>query len=142
VAQAEAARTQAQQQVAVDKAALALATRTGVQARQAQNRGMLDLALTHGYLGEILHAMGEFDGAAAAYEAALAGFGEMRTPPWRDRVRTRSDLAILYRMRGDSARALPLQQQVLDELLPLMGDHHPDVQAARAELALLRKPQR
>jgi hypothetical protein len=45
-------------------------------------------------------------------------------------------------MRGDVARALPLQQQVLDELLPLVGEDHPDVQEARAELALLHKLQK
>ncbi|MGB9110510.1 MAG: tetratricopeptide repeat protein, partial [Telluria sp.] len=86
--------------------------------------------------------MGDLDGAASAYEAALAGFAEAGSVSWQDRTRTRSDLAILYRTRGDVARALPLQQQVVDELLLLVGEDHPDVKEARAELALLRKLQK
>lgn len=97
------------------------------------------LALAHGYLAEILHATGQLDEAAAAYGAALAGYAEGRGVGWEDRTRTRSGLAILYRTRGEHARALALQQQVLDELLPLVGEQHPDVQEARAELALLGK---
>jgi tetratricopeptide (TPR) repeat protein len=112
-----------------------------VQARQRHNMEIFWLAQARSYLGEIQHAMGDLDGAAGAYEAALAGFGEGRTSNWRDRTRTRSDLAIVYRMRGDAARALALQQQVLDELLPLVGDKHPDVKEAREEIALLRKLQ-
>jgi hypothetical protein len=111
------------------------------QARARQSADTISLAQTRSYLGEILHAMGDLDGAASAYEAALAGFEEAHSRGWQDRTRTRSDLAILYHMRGDVARALPLQQQVLDELLPLLGEDHPDVKEARAELALLRKQQ-
>jgi tetratricopeptide (TPR) repeat protein len=110
------------------------------QARHRRNMDIFWLAQARSYLGEILHAMGDLDGAAGAYEAALAGFGEGRTNNWRERTRTRSDLAIVYRMRGDVTRALSLQQQVLDELLPLVGEDHPDVKEAREEIALLKKP--
>jgi tetratricopeptide (TPR) repeat protein len=140
--QAEAAQAQEQQGPDVDKSAVTQAVRNSAQARMRQNAETLRLAQTGSYLGEILHAMGDLDGAAAAYEAALAGFVDGRNAGWEDRTRTRSDLAILYRMRGDVARALPLQQQVLDELLPLVGEEHPDVKEARAEIALLQKSQR
>jgi hypothetical protein len=141
LAQAEAAEAQvkAQQEPVQDNAATLQAQRSTLQARSRQNGALIDLARTRSYVGEILHAMGDLDGAAAAYEAALAGFAEAQSKGWQDRTRTRSDLAILYRTRGDAARALTLQQQVLDELLPLVGEDHPDVQEARAELALLRK---
>jgi tetratricopeptide (TPR) repeat protein len=139
LAQAEAAQAQAQQDPAQPSLARSQALRTSAQARARQNAETLRLALVRSYQGEVLHAMGDLDGAAAAYETALAGFAEARTTLWEDRTRTRSDLAILYRTRGDYARALPLQQQVLDELLPLVGEDHPDVKEARAELALLHK---
>jgi tetratricopeptide (TPR) repeat protein len=145
LAQAEAAvaqaRIQAQQDRAAPSLALSQALRNSAQARTAQNMQTFWLAQAHSYVGEILHAMGDHDGAAGAYEAALAGFGEGHPGNWRDRIRTRSDLAILYRMRGDAARAMQVQQQVLDELLPVLGEDHPDVKEARAELALLRKLQ-
>jgi hypothetical protein len=144
LAQAEAAEAQvkAQQEPVQANAATLQAQRSTLQARSRQNGALIDLAKTRSYVGEILHAMGDLDGAAAAYEAALAGFAEAQSKGWQDRTRTRSDLAILYRTRGDAARALTLQQQVLDELLPLLGEDHPDVQEARAELALLRKLQK
>jgi hypothetical protein len=144
LAQAEAAEAQvkAQQEPALADAAVLQARRVTAQARARRNAETLSLAQVRSCLGEILHAMGELDGAASAYESALAGFAEARSVSWKDRTRTRSDLAILYRTRGDVARALPLQQQVLDELLPLVGEDHPDVQEARAELALLRKLQK
>lgn len=135
------ARAQAQQAPAQPSPALSQALRTSAQARTRQNTETFWLAQARSYLGEILHAMGDLDGATGAYEAAQAGFGEGRTGNWRDRTRTRSDLAILYRMRGDGARALALQQQVLDELLPVVGEEHPDVKQAREEIALLRKLQ-
>jgi tetratricopeptide (TPR) repeat protein len=141
LAQAEAARVEAQKDPALPGQALSQALRASAQAPMRQNTETFWLAQARSYLGEILHALGDFDGAASAYEAALAGFGEGRTGNWRDRTRTRSDLAILYRTRGDIARALPLQQQVLDELLPLVGEDHPDVKEARAEIALLQKLQ-
>lgn len=141
-ATAAEAQVKAQQAPAPEKAALAQAARTLAQARTWHNTETFWLAQARSYLGEVQHALGELDGAAAAYEAALAGFGDGRSGGWKDRTRTRSDLAILYRTRGDAARALALQQQVLDELLPLLGEDHPDVKEARAELALLRKLQK
>jgi tetratricopeptide (TPR) repeat protein len=141
LARAEAAEAQinAQQDLALAKAARLQAVRTTGQARFRQTLDVFNLAETRSYLGEILHAMGDLDGAAAAYETALAVFAEGGSYRWQDRIRTRSDLAILYRTRGDVAHALALQQQVLDELLALVGEDHPDVKEARAELALLHK---
>jgi hypothetical protein len=146
--QAEAAQVQAQAQAktqqdpALAKAAMTQAVSAIAKAHARHRSNTIMLAKVRSYLGEILHAMGDLDGAGSAYESALAGFAEAGSFSWKDRTRTRSDLAILYRMRGDVARALPLQQQVLDELLPLVGEDHPDVQEARAELALLRKLQK
>ncbi len=140
-AEAALARLKAQQEPAGVTPALTEAQRTSAQGRLWHDTEALQLAQARSYLGEIQHAMGELDAAAGTYEAALAGFAEGRVGDWKDRVRTRSDLAILYRMRGDAARAIPLQQQVLDELLPVLGEAHPDVKEARAELALLRKLQ-
>jgi len=143
LAQAEAAqaRIQTQQDPAPATSAQTQAGLAVAQARTWRNTETLWLAQARSYLGEIQHAMGDLDAAAGAYEAALAGFGDGRSGNWRDRTRTRSDLAIVYRTRGDVARALALQQQVLDELLPLVGEDHPDVKEARAELALLRARQ-
>jgi tetratricopeptide (TPR) repeat protein len=139
LAQAEAAqaRIQAQQDPAPARPAQTQAGLAVAQARTWRNTETFWLAQARSYLGEIQQAMGDLEAAAGAYEEALAGFGDGRTSNWRDRTRTRSDLAIIYRTRGDDARALALQQQVLDELLPLVGEDHPDVKEARAELALL-----
>jgi tetratricopeptide (TPR) repeat protein len=142
LAQATAAEAQLDRTPATPSPALSQALRTSVNARARHDSATLALAKVRSYLGEILHAMGDLDGAAAAYEAALAGFAEGSSANWQERTRTRSDLAILYRMRGDAARALTLQQQVLDELLPLLGEDHPDVKEARVELALLHKQQK
>jgi tetratricopeptide (TPR) repeat protein len=120
---------------------IALAGHAVGQAHTRQNIETFWLAQARSYLGEIQHALGDLDGAAQAYEAALAGFGDGRPGNWQDRTRTRGALAIVARMRKDYARARALQQQVLDELLPLVGEDHPDVQEARAELALLAKLQ-
>lgn len=139
VGDAEFALAQARQNAATAPATLADLARRSAQAHARENLEKIRLAQTRSYLGEILHAMGDLDGAAAAYRQALEGFpvaGYMRS---LDRAHTRGALAILYRTRGDYASALPLQQQVLDELLPALGEAHPDVQEARKELALLRK---
>lgn len=139
VGDADFALAQARQDAATPKATLADLARASAQAHTRENTERLRLAETRSHLGEILHAMGDLDGAAAAYQQALAGFPEAGTLRTLDRAHTRSDLAILYRTRGEYAKALPLQQQVLDELLPLVGEAHPDVVEARNELALLRK---
>jgi tetratricopeptide (TPR) repeat protein len=142
------ARAEAQKNPSAASPALSQALRDSALARGRRSQGAVWLAQARSYLGEILHATGDLDAAAVAYEAALARFAEGyngtwpgHTGTWEDRIRTRSALAILCRMRGDATRAQALQQQLLDELLPLFGEEHPDVKEARAELALLRKLQ-
>ena len=49
-------------------------------------------------------------------------------------------MALVYRARGDTARALALQQQVKQALLPLLGARHPDVLEAEAQIAQLSNP--
>jgi len=139
VGDADFALARAKQDGATPATALAELTRGSAQAHVRENTERLRLAETQRYLGEILHARGDLDAAAAAYQQALGNFpaaGQLRS---LDRAHTRSDLAILYRTRGELAKALPLQQQVLDELLPAVGEDHPDVIEARNEMALLRK---
>jgi tetratricopeptide (TPR) repeat protein len=139
VGDADFALAKARQDGATAANALAELTRGSAQAHARENGERLRLAETQRYLGEILHAMGKLDEAATAYQQALGNFpaaGQLRS---LDRAHTRSDLAMLYRTRGELAKALPLQQQVLDELLPMVGEDHPDVIEARNELALLRK---
>jgi hypothetical protein len=118
-----------------DKTAVTQAERDVGTLRQRTRFAAVDTGNMQNYVGEILWALGRLDEATASCEAALATLGT--TPA--DVTAAKSDLAILLRMRGDTARALALQEEVLQALLPLLGPDHPDVRTAQAELALLRK---
>jgi tetratricopeptide (TPR) repeat protein len=91
------------------------------------------------YLGEIHHAMNELSKAETLYLQAQARLGTAEGFVAPEATRNTSDLAILYRMRGEPERALPLQEQVLKKLLPLLGSEHPDVLESQRELALIRQ---
>jgi len=49
------------------------------------------------------------------------------------------DLAILYRTKGEPARALPLLQEAMKTMLDQLGPDHPDVLEGEAELARIHK---
>jgi tetratricopeptide (TPR) repeat protein len=111
-------------------------------ARQERNIYQAALASTQGQVGELLHALGRHEVALALYQQALAsyevsGYGGLRI---YEVLRVRGDLGLLYRARGETAKALALQQQVRAELLPLVGPQHPDLLEAEREIAVLSAP--
>jgi hypothetical protein len=123
-----------------DKTAVTQAERDAGTLRQRTNSAAIDTGEMQNYVGEILQALDRLDEATASCEAALATFGTTTLRAGAENVNAaKSDLAILLRMRGDTARALALQEEVLQALLPVFGSDHPDVRTAQAELALLRK---
>jgi tetratricopeptide (TPR) repeat protein len=122
-----------------DKTVVTQAARDVGTLRQRTRSAAVDTGQMQNYVGEILWALGRLDEATASCEAALATFGTTPAADWSDINTAKSDLAILLRMRGDAARALALQEEVLKAMLPLLGPDHPDVRTAQAELALLRK---
>ncbi|MBW8897806.1 MAG: tetratricopeptide repeat protein [Massilia sp.] len=122
-----------------NKTAIPQATRATVTLRQRTQLAAVRTGRLQDYVGEILQGLGRLDEAAASCEAALATFGMTQFADWSDISTTKSDLAILQRMRGNTAQALALQDEVLKMLLPLLGPDHPDVQTAQSELAILRK---
>ena len=99
----------------------------------------LRLALAHmqGYVGEVQHALGRLDLALPLYEHALENYPEWGEARVYDIARIRADMALVYRARSETARALALQQQVRDALLPRLGAAHPDVIEAEAQIAAL-----
>jgi tetratricopeptide (TPR) repeat protein len=107
--------------------------------RQRTHFAAIDTGQMQNYVGEILQALDRFDEAMTNYEAAYATLGAVLPPDASNLNAARSDLAILQRMRGNTARALALQEEVLKALLPVFGPDHPDVRTTQAELALLRK---
>jgi tetratricopeptide (TPR) repeat protein len=108
-------------------------------ARQERNIYQAALASTQGQVGELQHALGRHALALALYQQSLAsyevsGYGGLRI---YEVLRVRSDLGLLYRARGETAKALALQQQVRTELLPLVGPQHPDLLETEREIAIL-----
>jgi tetratricopeptide (TPR) repeat protein len=108
-------------------------------ARQERTIYQAALASAQGQVGELQHALGRHELALALYQQSLAshevsGYGGLRI---YEVLRVRSDLALLYRARGETAKALALQQQVRAELLPLVGARHPDLLEAEREIAAM-----
>ena len=95
------------------------------------------LANMESYVGEVQHALGRFELALPLYEKALEHYPAAGGANVYDIERVRGDLALVYRARGEKARALALQQQVKATLLPLLGAQHPDVREAEAQIAQL-----
>jgi tetratricopeptide (TPR) repeat protein len=107
--------------------------------RQERTIYQAALASAQGQVGELQHALGRHELALALYQQSLAsyeisGYGGLRI---YEMLRVRSDLALLYRARGETAKALALQQQVRAELLPLVGARHPDLLEAEREIAAM-----
>jgi tetratricopeptide (TPR) repeat protein len=103
------------------------------------NSDMQHAAKMLGYLGEIHHARNELAQAEKLYLQAQERFARVKGGLSLDATRTETDLAILYRMRGEPERALPLQEEALKAMLPLLGSEHPDVLETQDELALIYK---
>lgn len=116
--------------LAAARTRLAQARRDAATWQQAQ-------ADMQGYTGEIQHALGRLDAALPLYEQALANYPGANGSNVYAIERVRGDMALVYRARGDHRRALALQQQVRDTLLPLLGTQHPDVREAEREIAAL-----
>lgn len=95
------------------------------------------LADMESYTGEIQHALGRLDLALPLYEKALDHYPAGGGANVYDIERVRGDMALVYRARGDRDRALALQRQVKQALLPLLGAQHPDVLEAEAQIAQL-----
>jgi len=97
------------------------------------------LAETLDIVGELHHALNELAQAEQMYDEALTLFATHAPAHPATLTRTQTDLAILYRTRGEPARALPLQQEAMRAMLDQLGPDHPDVRESEAELARIRK---
>jgi hypothetical protein len=117
-----------------DKAAAQLG-----EAKGRANADRLNLARMQGYVGELHYALNELDAAEAMYLKARAQFEKTGAVRQIEAVRIATDLAVLYRGRGEPERALPLQEAALKAMLPALGSEHPDVIESQDELALLYK---
>lgn len=120
--------------------ALAAARKRLVQARLDANTWQQALADMQGNTGEVQHALGRLDLALPLYEQALHNYPSSSGANVYAIERVRGDMGLVYRARGEHARALALQQQVHATLLPLLGARHPDVREAESEIAALRAP--
>lgn len=118
--------------------ALAAARTRLAQARREAAIWQQALADMQGYTGEVQHALGRLDAALPLYEQALRNYPSAGAANVYAIERVRGDMALVYRARGEHARALALQQQVRDTLLPLLGARHPDVREAESEIAALK----
>ena len=144
-ASSQAALAEAQAQWEAEKRnggrdALAAARKRLVQARLDANTWQQALADMQGNTGEVQHALGRLDLALPLYEQALQNYPSSAGSNVYAIERVRGDMALVYRARGDNARALALQQQVHATLLPLLGAQHPDVREAESEFAALSAP--
>ena len=144
-ASSQAALAEAQAQWEAEKRnggrdALAAARNRLVQARLDANTWQQALADMQGNTGEVQHALGRLDLALPLYEQALQNYPSSAGSNVYAIERVRGDMALVYRARGDRARALALQQQVHATLLPLLGAQHPDVREAQSEIAALGAP--
>ncbi|MDN4058643.1 tetratricopeptide repeat protein [Massilia sp. YIM B02769] len=120
--------------------AMAAARTRYATARRDGTIWQLGLAGMESYVGEVQHALGRLDLALPLYEKALDHYPAAGGANVYDIERVRADMALVYRARGDTARALALQQQVKQALLPLLGARHPDVLEAEAQIAQLSNP--
>lgn len=141
----------AAQQAALDRAAGETGDRSGdkaseksgenaaqalAAARRKLTSSQLQLAQQLEWIGELHHALGQLPEAEAMYDRALALYTRHRS---RGNEHVEDALAVLYRMRGDYARALPLREKVLAAQLASGGETHPDVIESKAELARIRQ---
>lgn len=106
-------------------------------ARRAAASYRLIVANLQGDVGELHHALGQQDQALALYEQSARDYRATGAIHLYRLERVHAAMALIYRARGDTARALALQQQVRAVLLPLLGARHPDVLEAEAEIAAL-----
>ncbi|MHA4866102.1 tetratricopeptide repeat protein [Duganella sp. PWIR1] len=91
-------------------------------------------------VAEILHAQQRYDQAQALYLQALDGYARYGADPL-ETAAVKSDLAMLYRARGNDTAALPLQAESFEILLLAYGISHPDVVDSAGELAAIYKRQ-
>lgn len=91
------------------------------------------------WLGELHQAQNDPVRAEQMYVQALGLFDKYPATDPLKASRVQFDLGILYRLRGEPARALPLQEAAMKSMLPLLGGEHPDVADSEAELARIHK---
>jgi hypothetical protein len=106
------------------------------RARSASEGSEQQLGAMRVRVAQLHHSQRRYDLAEPLYQQALLNYTQAQADPL-DMALVRSDLAMLYRARGDDERAAPLQQQALDVLLPAYGAAHPDVVECARELVLL-----
>ncbi|TFW30117.1 tetratricopeptide repeat protein [Massilia horti] len=106
-------------------------------ARGRVNADFADVTHMQGYISELHHGMNDLAQAEGMYVLALAQYTKMPVPDTIRATRIKTDLAVLYRMRGEPARALTLQQEALATMLDMFGPDHPDVRETKDELALI-----
>lgn len=106
------------------------------RARSASEGSEQQLGAMRVRIAQLHHQQRRYDLAEPLYQQALLDYTQAQADPL-DMALVRSDLAMLYRARGDDERAVPLQQQALDVLLPAYGAVHPDVVGCARELVLL-----
>lgn len=134
----------AAEQAALERARAGLAAaKGGTPVRLASaglevDSGTASVAKLLDWVGELHLAMGHPAQAQQAYLQALSLLASDAAADPLMVARTKSDLAILYRRGGEHARALPLQQEALKTMLPLLGAAHPDVLESQAEVARIQ----
>jgi tetratricopeptide (TPR) repeat protein len=108
--------------------------------RERLNRHATFAAAMQVRVAELHHSRRRYALAEPLYQQALARYVSSGADELVIAA-ARSDLAMLYREQADYQRALPLQLQALDAMLPAYGPDHPDVIDSAAELALIYKAQ-
>ena len=105
-------------------------------------RALEPVAELNMWMGELYHALGQLPQAEARYVRARAEFLEVYGKPAGQTLAIDSDLAILYRMRGDYDRALALREQVIAEQLKGGNASDPPVQESMLERERILQGQR
>lgn len=137
----------AQDQAKLEKDQLALseaeASPANAQQSEAARRAVAydaaNVANMLDWLGELHQGQGDLEQAQQAYLQALDLLAQHRPIDPLKVSRVQFDLAMLYRVRGEPARALPLLQEAMKTMLPLLGAEHPDVVDSEVELARIHK---
>lgn len=108
-------------------------------ARRVVIRDAVNVANMLDWLGELHQSQNDPEQAQRSYAEALDLLAQYPQIDPLQTSRVQFDLGMLYRVRGEPARALPLQQAALKTMLARLGPDHPDVVDAEGELARIHK---
>jgi tetratricopeptide (TPR) repeat protein len=128
------------QQVLDIISATAIPPGADASSRERLNRHANFAAAMQVRVAELYHSLRSYGQAEPLYQQALARYASLGSDELVIAA-ARSDLAMLYREQADYQRALPLQLQALDTLLPAYGVDHPDVIDSAAEVAFIYRAQ-